>query len=84
MNVVMEHKKMQKAWNAVISHEILPILPLNILLSLCLFFASIMKISISLESPHFPQNVTKAKFEQREGHGRSGILQSLWEYCRIE
>ena len=54
----------------MITHEVLPIFPLNFD-QICVLFADIMKFSIGLESLHIPTFCAKCRksdFEQRYGH----------------
>ena len=57
---------MEKSWNFVISHGILPILPLNC--TKCVRFMP--PLSINVGSPHFPPKHQEGKLDERDGHGK--------------
>ena len=38
---------------------------------ICMFFPSIKKLSIGVESLHFPAKCCECNLEQRDGHGKS-------------
>ena len=61
-----------KSLNFVISHAILPILPLNCM-TFVFFFVTTKKVCICVECPIFrcfPQNAANVKIEKRDGHGK--------------
>ena len=74
----------QRSWNFVINHGILPILPPNCR-KYVNFFATTEKLSICVESLHFPVFSAKSsecKIKKIDGHGKSHVknnLSSLWE-----
>ena len=71
-----------KSWNIVISHEILPILPILLpnCVKICMFFAITEKLSIRVESSPFPMFAAKCrecKMEKRNGHGK--VMEKSWK-----
>ena len=85
----------KKSWNFMTSRGVLTILSANS--STCVLFLLILRNLLLIQKVHifltFPQNAANAnaKFEQRDGHGKSRnghgkvmeqILQGLWEPCR--
>ena len=68
----MSHENWPKSWNFVISHEILPILPLNCSKFVCIF-STTKKLIIDVESLNFPTFSAKhpeCEIDKSDGHGK--------------
>ena len=89
MKMVMEKswKIDQKSWNCIFTHGILPILPQNCIIFVCIF-STTKNLSIDVKSQHFlkfSRKHRKCKIAKRDGHGKlsNGHGKVMETFCQV-